>query len=82
MIQLQCRECGSYNRNLLFSESRGGFECCSCGTVNYIIGWQDNCFPIIRSESEHADISDHKKSNIREAFLERIQHVPKGYYAY
>ncbi|MBR0343313.1 MAG: hypothetical protein IJH64_13900 [Oscillospiraceae bacterium] len=82
MIQLQCRECGNYNRNLLLSESSGGFECCCCGAINYIIGWRDNCFPVVRSESERNSVSDCRRAAVREAFLERIQHVPKGYYAY
>lgn len=82
MIQLQCRECGCYNRSLLLYETKGGFECSCCGSLNIIVGWKDNCFPIVRSEEETDDISENKKTHIKEVFLERIQHIPKGFYAY
>ena len=80
MIQLQCSGCGCINRNLLLSETKGIFECTYCGSVNRIIGWKENCFPIVKSDVLYH--SKCRKTDLTDIFLERRRHIPKGFFTY
>lgn len=80
MIQIQCSECGSLNRGLMLLETEGIFECACCGTLNRIIGWKENCFPVVRSDTKYS--SRNRKTDLTEIFLERRRIVPQGYFAY
>ena len=82
MIQLQCRECGYLNRNLRLSDTGGAFECVCCGAVNRIIGWKENCYPVIRTDMKTAYVARNKKTDLTDLFLERRRCVPRGYYTY
>ena len=80
MVQLQCRECGTYNRNLDLRETKGVFECSACGMLNRLVGWRDNCFPVVIMDGGIEICSRSHKRKLTDLYL--LQRQEKGRRSY
>lgn len=81
-IQLQCRNCGSVNRNLNLKDTGGSFECEACGSVNRFLGWKDGCFPIIISDSGWEVFSRSHRKDYTDVCLDRMGKRRKRIFSY